>query len=144
MNAKVFPDLLGRDAGFTVPCNTHDVITELSGVGFWHDAILPGRPSLGRQIRCHLNVQQARKAAGAAKARGEQAAALMPRVPPHDLRQHSCEPCDHLRRKRESCSAHAGHASASMTLDTYADFFGDIIDDVAHALDQAKRLATGF
>lgn len=34
-----------------------------------------------------------------------------------------------------------GHASASMTLDTYADLFDDDLDDVASALDRAYKLA---
>lgn len=35
-----------------------------------------------------------------------------------------------------------GHASAAMTLDTYADLFDDDLDAVASALDSAK-LASG-
>ena len=31
-----------------------------------------------------------------------------------------------------------GHASAAITLDVYADLFGDDLDDVADALDQAR------
>lgn len=34
-----------------------------------------------------------------------------------------------------------GHASASMTLDTYADLFDDDLDGVADALDHARRAA---
>lgn len=34
-----------------------------------------------------------------------------------------------------------GHASAAMTLDTYADLFDDDLDAVAAALDQARRSA---
>lgn len=34
-----------------------------------------------------------------------------------------------------------GHASASMTLDTYADLFDDDLDGVATALDRARCAA---
>jgi integrase len=34
-----------------------------------------------------------------------------------------------------------GHASAAMTLDTYADLFDDDLDAVSVALDNAKRLS---
>lgn len=35
-----------------------------------------------------------------------------------------------------------GHASAAMTLDTYADLFDDGLDHVAEALSNARRTAT--
>lgn len=35
-----------------------------------------------------------------------------------------------------------GHASAAMTLDTYADLFDDDLDAVASALDEAKKRAS--
>ena len=38
------------------------------------------------------------------------------------------------RREREGGAAYAGHASAAMTLDTYADLFDDDLDAVAVAL----------
>lgn len=34
-----------------------------------------------------------------------------------------------------------GHASAAMTLDTYADLFDDDLDAVSVALDNAKRIS---
>ena len=34
-----------------------------------------------------------------------------------------------------------GHASAAMTLDTYADLFDDDLDAVSVALDNAKRVS---
>jgi integrase len=36
-----------------------------------------------------------------------------------------------------------GHASAAMTLDVYADLFGDDLDSVAVALDQANAESIG-
>ena len=37
-------DLLDRDSGLAVPRDADHVVTELGGIGLWHDAILPGHP----------------------------------------------------------------------------------------------------
>src|SRR6218665_888528 len=58
VNAEITSDLLDPHSGLAVPRNAHKVITELSGIGLRHDAILPGQPSRANQIRCHLSVQQ--------------------------------------------------------------------------------------
>ncbi|NII68417.1 hypothetical protein FHS08_000259 [Microbacterium ulmi] len=47
---------------------------------------------------------------------------------------------DQLRRQREGRAADAGHASAAMTLDTYADLFDDDLDAVASRLNEAMPL----
>ncbi|WP_426625956.1 Imm27 family immunity protein [Leifsonia sp. McL0607] len=44
MDTEVFRDLLDRHSRFTTPRDTHDVVTELGGIGLGHDAILPGCP----------------------------------------------------------------------------------------------------
>jgi len=66
---------------------------------------------------------------------GEAPPRPFPRVTPHDLRH-----TGHLSR----CDAKAvqrvlGHASAAMTLDTYADLFDEDLDAVTAALDGAAR-----
>ena len=41
---RIFRDLLNRHSGLTIPRDAHDVVTELGGVGLWHNDILPGHP----------------------------------------------------------------------------------------------------
>ncbi|GAA2533230.1 hypothetical protein GCM10009860_11600 [Microbacterium mitrae] len=81
------------------------------------------------------------KAAAAAKARGDEAPTLMPRVTPHDLRHTAASLAISSGANVKAVQRMLGHASASMTLDTYADLFDDDLDGVAHALDQARRTA---
>lgn len=81
------------------------------------------------------------KAATAAKARGDEAPALMPRVTPHDLRHTAASLAISSGANVKAVQRMLGHASASMTLDTYADLFDDDLDGVAHALDAARKRA---
>ena len=81
------------------------------------------------------------KAAADAKARGEEEPARMPRVTPHDLRHTAASLAISSGANVKAVQRMLGHASASMTLDTYADLFDDDLDGVAIALDQARRAA---
>lgn len=81
------------------------------------------------------------QAADAAKARGEDEPARMPRVTPHDLRHTAASLAISSGANVKAVQRMLGHASASMTLDTYADLFEDDLDGVATALDQARRSA---
>ncbi|MBO0979907.1 site-specific integrase [Microbacterium sp. SD291] len=79
------------------------------------------------------------KAAAVAKSRGEEEPARMPRVTPHDLRHTAASLAISAGANVKAVQRMLGHASASMTLDTYADLFDDDLDSVAIALDQARR-----
>lgn len=65
-----------------------------------------------------------------------------PRVTPHDLRHTAASLAISAGANVKAVQRMLGHASAAMTLDTYADLFDDDLDDVAAALDQARTAAT--
>jgi integrase len=66
------------------------------------------------------------------------------RVTPHDLRHTSASLAISAGANVKAVQRMLGHASASMTLDTYADLFDDDLDGVAVALnDQALRSNVG-
>lgn len=71
----------------------------------------------------------------------EKPAPIMPRVTPHDLRHTAASLAISAGANVKAVQRMLGHASAAMTLDTYADLFDDDLDDVATALDQARSLA---
>lgn len=81
------------------------------------------------------------KAAAEAKARGEGELPRMPRVTPHDLRHTAASLSISAGANVKAVQRMLGHASASMTLDTYADLFDDDLDGVAIALNHARRTA---
>ncbi len=62
----------------------------------------------------------------------------MPRVTPHDLRHTAASLAISAGANVKAVQRMLGHASASMTLDTYADLFDEDLDDVATALDAAR------
>lgn len=81
------------------------------------------------------------KEAAAAKVRSEDEPLRMPRVTPHDLRHTAASLAISAGANVKAVQRMLGHASASMTLDTYADLFDDDLDGVATALDQARHAA---
>ncbi|WP_279432157.1 tyrosine-type recombinase/integrase [Labedella populi] len=60
---------------------------------------------------------------------------------PHDLRHTTASLAVSSGANVKAVQRMLGHASAAMTLDTYADLFDDDLDAVATALDQAARSA---
>ncbi|NLB46665.1 MAG: tyrosine-type recombinase/integrase, partial [Microbacteriaceae bacterium] len=68
---------------------------------------------------------------------------VMPRVTPHDLRHTAASLAISAGANVKAVQRMLGHASAAMTLDTYAELFDDDLDDVAAALDQQRRKALG-
>ncbi len=66
---------------------------------------------------------------------------IFPRVTPHDLRHTAASLAISAGANVKAVQRMLGHASAAMTLDTYADLFDDDLDDVASALDQARASA---
>lgn len=61
-----------------------------------------------------------------------------PRVSPHDLRHTAASLAISAGANVKAVQRMLGHASAAMTLDTYADLFDDDLDDVAEALSRAR------
>ncbi|GAB2572395.1 tyrosine-type recombinase/integrase [Leucobacter ruminantium] len=70
--------------------------------------------------------------------RGEVPPPIVPRVTPHDLRHTAASLAISAGANVKAVQRMLGHASAAMTLDTYADLFDDDLDDVAAALDRAR------
>ena len=63
--------------------------------------------------------------------------AVFPRVTPHSLRHTAASLAVKSGANVKAVQRMLGHASAAMTLDTYADLFEDDLDDVGDALDRA-------
>lgn len=74
-----------------------------------------------------------------AKILGQDESAIMPKVTPHDLRHTAASLAISAGANVKAVQRMLGHASAAMTLDRYADLFEDDLDDVAEALDAARR-----
>ena len=62
-----------------------------------------------------------------------------PRITPHDLRHTAASLAISAGANVKAIQGMLGHASATMTLDVYADLFPDDLDNVAAALDAAAR-----
>lgn len=62
-----------------------------------------------------------------------------PRITPHDLRHTAASLAVSAGANVKAVQRLLGHASASMTLDQYADLFDSDLDAVAHALDDHLR-----
>jgi integrase len=60
----------------------------------------------------------------------------------HDLRHTAASLAISAGANVKAVQRMLGHASAAMTLDTYADLFDDDLDAVSAALDDARRAAT--
>jgi len=65
----------------------------------------------------------------------------VPRVTPHDLRHSAASLAVSAGVNVKALQRMLGHASAAMTLDTYADLFDDDLDAVGIALDNARSSA---
>ena len=61
-----------------------------------------------------------------------------PQVSPHDLRHTAASLAISAGANVKAVQRMLGHASAAMTLDTYADLFDDDLDNVASALSRAR------
>lgn len=62
---------------------------------------------------------------------------------PHDLRHTAASLAISAGANVKAVQRILGHASAAMTLDTYADLFDDALDDVASALHVWRATAVG-
>lgn len=91
-------------------------------------------------------VKKLREEADAARAvekqrDGEPSTPEFPTVTPHDLRHTAASLAISVGANVKAVQKMLGHASAAMTLDTYADLFDDDLEAVADALDEAARAA---
>jgi integrase len=64
-----------------------------------------------------------------------------PKITPHDLRHTAASIAVSAGANVKAVQRMLGHASAAMTLDTYADLFDDDLDAVATAIDDQARTA---
>lgn len=78
------------------------------------------------------------EAAAAAQDAGEDGTPVMPRVTPHDLRHTATSLAISAGANVKAVQRMLGHASASMTLDVYAELFEDDLNEVAEALDRQR------
>lgn len=69
---------------------------------------------------------------------------VMPRVTPHDLRHTAASLAISAGANVKAVQRMLGHASASMTLDVYAELFEDDLDEVAEALDRQRASNMGI
>ena len=79
--------------------------------------------------------------AGARRRAAESDPTFPPGVTLHDLRHTAASLAISAGANVKAVQRMLGHASAAMTLDTYADLFDDDLDDVATALNSAKTAA---
>ncbi|WP_120339237.1 tyrosine-type recombinase/integrase [Cryobacterium soli] len=77
----------------------------------------------------------------AAVAKAQLVDEAFPRVTIHDLRHTAASLAVSSGANVKAVQRMLGHASAAMTLDTYADLFDDDLDAVSVALDNAKRVS---
>lgn len=80
--------------------------------------------------------------AGARRRASESDPTFPPGVTLHDLRHTAASLATSAGANVKAVQRMLGHASAAMTLDTYADLFDDDLDAVASALDEAKKRAS--
>lgn len=64
----------------------------------------------------------------------------LPAVSPHDLRHTSASIAVHAGANVKALQMMLGHATASMTLDVYADLFDSDLDDVARIIDSTVQI----
>ncbi|MEN8601424.1 tyrosine-type recombinase/integrase [Microbacterium rhizosphaerae] len=78
----------------------------------------------------------------AAVRRCQRSDARFPRVTPHDLRHTTASLAISSGANVKAVQRMLGHASAAMTLDTYADLFEDDLDAVSLSLEAARQKAS--
>lgn len=93
----------------------------------------------GAVARCMVAADAAR--ADEEEAGGEAVTAVFPRVTPHDLRHTTASLAVSAGANVKAVQKMLGHASAAMTLDTYADLFDKDAEAVADAHDERVSCA---
>jgi integrase len=77
--------------------------------------------------------------------RAQRVDGTIPTITPHDLRHTAASLAISAGANVKAVQRMLGHASAAMTLDTYADLFEDDLDDVATRLDEMRaKSIVGF
>lgn len=135
----VFPAFLGAAlARATRGKRTGDLVWPASAGGY----LRPGNAVSGWFAGASKRARQLDAIASEeARIRGEAVAHEMPRVTPHDLRHTAASLAISAGANVKAVQRMLGHASAAMTLDTYADLFEDDLDEVAAALDRQRAEA---
>lgn len=100
------------------------------------DLVFPG-PGGGYMRSARVHADNFSWWASALKASG------VPRVTPHDLRHTAASFAVSAGANVKAVQRMLGHASATMTLDVYADLFDRDLDAVGDALDAAARASVG-
>lgn len=73
--------------------------------------------------------------------RAQEKNSSFPSVTPHDLRHTAASLAISAGANVKAVQRMLGHASAAMTLDTYADLFEDDLDEVSNRLDEMRARA---
>lgn len=89
----------------------------------------------------NVRASQAKAREQATPAERKRLPQVMPRVTPHDLRHTAASLAISSGANVKAVQHMLGHASAAMTLDTYADLFDDDLDSVAVKLEEAAAPA---
>ena len=102
-----------------------------------------GRDSLlfGNGIRLRSSVRFTRRVVRVCRSQVPEARPTCERITPHDLRHTTASWPSALAPTVKAVQRMLGHASATITLDTYADLFDDDLDAVALAHDHAGSQA---
>ncbi|MCK6068214.1 MULTISPECIES: tyrosine-type recombinase/integrase [Microbacterium] len=101
----------------------------------------PSSCSLARATRTSRCPTRGTGGSRGAVRRCVRADSLFPRITPHDLRHTAASLAISAGANVKAVQRMLGHASAAMTLDTYADLFDDDLDYVAEALSRARSVA---
>ncbi|MGZ0713103.1 tyrosine-type recombinase/integrase (plasmid) [Coraliomargarita sp. W4R53] len=97
------------------------------------------RAALRRRRQPHAQLRKSGWFANAVK-RAQAVDPSIPRLTPHDLRHTAASLAISSGANVKAVQRMLGHASAAMTLDTYADLFDDDLDAVATRLNEAMPL----
>ena len=95
----------------------------------------------GAVDRCQAASAEARAKERKRRPKAEPTTAVFPRITPHGLRHTAASLAVQSGANVKAVQRMLGHASATMTLDTYADLFDTDLEDVAAAMDAAVSKA---
>ena len=95
----------------------------------------------GAVDRCQAASAEARAKERKRRPKAEPTTAVFPRITPHGLRHTAASLAVQSGANVKAVQRMLGHASATMTLDTYADLFDTDLEDVAAAMDAAVSRA---
>lgn len=134
-----YPQFLDDDLERMCAGKTQDALV-WSGAGGGY--LGPGNAASGWFERAVQHViAEDEKAAAKARELKQDEPPVMKRATPHDFRHTAASLAISAGANVKAVQRMLGHASAAMTLDTYADLFEDDLDSVAEALNLARSAA---